>query len=387
MKSSKKTVLLVSLGIMLAPVISIAENGAGDVMCNAFQGVNKAPLNISDLKVSEKEDPEATAIVTRVVNYSGIPQDFVVREANVENATAYYSGRRRYIFYSKKFLIDLKNSTKTDWAATSVLAHEIGHHIAGHTLAAARRIQQEVDADYFSGFILCNMGASSDDATAAMKRFAPLEARDGYPSRGDRISSVTNGWNKAFSLRTGRMSEPPLTDAQPPARITNGFHPPKPIEPPNRIEPPDGRAGNPNFRRLFVPQGNLNASQTISKLQLTISGSSSNSYGQKLKIKLLANGEEIAARSIVIGDSTDVLLRPQYPVDSRVKLCVAFGSAIPDEPIGILGSLLGEGVRWSFDASASAIDSDGNAILKIPIQRVNLGGGFSEISKKVYFGR
>ena len=41
----------------------------------------------------------------------------------------------RYIFYNREFMSEI-NSNTNYWSNMSILAHEIGHHINGHTTDA-----------------------------------------------------------------------------------------------------------------------------------------------------------------------------------------------------------------------------------------------------------
>ena len=82
-----------------------------------------------------KTDRDAKFGVFKIVQYSGLSPNFrVIQDTEVKNAIAYIKGKKRYIRYNPSFMKRVNDSTKTDWAAISVLAHEIGHHLLGHTL-------------------------------------------------------------------------------------------------------------------------------------------------------------------------------------------------------------------------------------------------------------
>ncbi|WP_188616342.1 hypothetical protein [Cloacibacterium rupense] len=46
-----------------------------------------------------------------------------------------YNDNLRYIVYDKPFLDEISKNVKTNWSNTMILAHEIGHHLNGHTLS------------------------------------------------------------------------------------------------------------------------------------------------------------------------------------------------------------------------------------------------------------
>jgi hypothetical protein len=78
------------------------------------------------------------------------------------------------------------------------LAHEVGHHLEGHTvLGTNSRPEIELEADEFAGFILCKMGASLEQAQLAMHYIAEMKASKTHPGRIDRLAAIEKGWNKA----------------------------------------------------------------------------------------------------------------------------------------------------------------------------------------------
>jgi hypothetical protein len=72
---------------------------------------------------------EAGQIAKEIVKTAGLPANFALMEANVENALAVVTNGKRYILYNPRFMVALTHATGTKWAAVSVLAHEIGHHL------------------------------------------------------------------------------------------------------------------------------------------------------------------------------------------------------------------------------------------------------------------
>lgn len=88
----------------------------------------------------------------RVTGISG--NRFEIKAADVSNAQARIVGDKRLILYNQEFMARVKRTTNTDWAAVSILAHEIGHHLEGHTLGKdGSRPADELEADRFSGHV------------------------------------------------------------------------------------------------------------------------------------------------------------------------------------------------------------------------------------------
>jgi hypothetical protein len=97
--------------------------------------------------------------VKRITIVAGLRPNFEVLQANVPNAAAVIRDEKRYILYSQVFINQIKQEA-TEWAAWTIMAHEVGHHLNGHTLlATSSRPVFELEADYFAGFRLIEWGA------------------------------------------------------------------------------------------------------------------------------------------------------------------------------------------------------------------------------------
>jgi len=142
--------------------------------------------------------PGARDIIKEIIDVVGLKPRFEVREGNVDNAAAVIYNGQRYILYNRQFVDEVNNATKTDWAAVSILAHEIGHHLNGHTLSRnGSNPEDELEADEFSGFVLRKMGASLADAQAAINLLSEERSSHTHPGRSYRLASISKGWNNA----------------------------------------------------------------------------------------------------------------------------------------------------------------------------------------------
>ena len=175
-------------------------------------------------------DNEAKNALSRIMKYTGLPANFTIQAANVPNAAAAIYGSKRYILYNQYFMERVKDQTQTDWSAVSILAHEIGHHLSGHTLDnIGSRPDKELQADKFSGFILYKMGASLDEARAAMMNIATETGSSTHPPRSARLAAITNGWMEAKQLAGGVDPQPVKSEPRP------VFTPPKPKPTPKPV--------------------------------------------------------------------------------------------------------------------------------------------------------
>lgn len=144
---------------------------------------------------------EAVAVVTKILKHTGLNQNFEIQAANVPNAMATIRGDKRYILYNQEFMRGIKNATQTDWSGTSILAHEIGHHLQGHTIqAGGSRPVIELEADKYSGFVLQRMGATIDQSKAAMEALGSDAGSSTHPKKRDRLVAIVAGWNEANEL-------------------------------------------------------------------------------------------------------------------------------------------------------------------------------------------
>ncbi len=149
---------------------------------------------------------EAELVVEKIMERIGLQPNFIVLECpNLNNAFAVNLkadiGCLRYIIYDNHFLEKVDFSTETDWAAVSIIAHEIGHHLNGHTLdGVGSRPDKELESDEFSGFALQMLGASLEQAQAAMNKLASERDSQTHPGKSRRLAAIERGWKNAEAL-------------------------------------------------------------------------------------------------------------------------------------------------------------------------------------------
>ncbi|AKD03885.1 hypothetical protein POKO110462_03145 [Pontibacter korlensis] len=140
----------------------------------------------------------ARDIVQEIINVVGLKPRFELRAADIDNAAAVVYNGERYILYNERFLAAINNAVHTDWAGVSILAHEIGHHLNGHTLSrSGSNPADELEADEFSGFVLRKMGASLAEAQAAINLLSEEESSRSHPGRSYRLAAISKGWRSA----------------------------------------------------------------------------------------------------------------------------------------------------------------------------------------------
>lgn len=169
-----------------------------------FSGL--AVLNAQTAAIASSVETEsAEEIIRDIMDAVDMETTFEVRAARIPNAAAATIKGKRYILYNPAFIVKLQEATGSNrWAPISILAHEIGHHVFGHTLTQSANPQQtELEADAFSGFVLRRMGANLDDAQLAVRLASGRAATATHPGRYDRMVAIANGWEKADEQLTG----------------------------------------------------------------------------------------------------------------------------------------------------------------------------------------
>lgn len=159
--------------------------------CN-YHGEHSNPVLLTDEELSNfSESNDAAAIVREILDVSGLVPNFLVTPANVPNAAAEVRGGERYIRYNPTFLTKTKASSRTNWAVYAVMAHEIGHHLQGHTLKpGGSRPPIELEADEWSGWALGKLGASLRQAKSIWSNNPNAPGSSTHPAARDRLAMV-----------------------------------------------------------------------------------------------------------------------------------------------------------------------------------------------------
>lgn len=110
----------------------------------------------------------------------------------------------RYILYNREYLNKLV-AQNTDWITFAIFAHEVGHHFLGHSLNNKRLTysvsrQRELEADFFSGYIIKKLQGTLPQAQSginAINNHPPpeLEAGCTHPTKDKRLAAIAKGYN------------------------------------------------------------------------------------------------------------------------------------------------------------------------------------------------
>lgn len=221
--SSLACALLAAVGCGKAPAVEAA--GPSPLAATAAGDANLVAAQIADTLQACSYDGrpvqfgmggeaprDCRDMIEQVMAFTGLPQNFDVTEAEVPNAAAAIlldkqNLPHRVIAFNPQFIDLVRRETGGNpWSAVSIMAHEAGHHLAGHTIQpGGSQPPIELEADKFSGFVLYKMGASRDDTLKAINTLVPesVPGKSTHPGRSQRAAAVGDGWDSACR-QTGR---------------------------------------------------------------------------------------------------------------------------------------------------------------------------------------
>lgn len=147
--------------------------------------------------ITRKAKPQDESGVPQVINQIykslGISPDIDILIAkNEDNAFATVAGGRKIIVVDVDFVDNVNRRAKTEWGAIQVIAHELGHHIAGFSGDSHRA---ELNADYWSGQALQRLGAARIAASKAILAIGSERDTNSHPSKYRRARVIEQGWD------------------------------------------------------------------------------------------------------------------------------------------------------------------------------------------------
>jgi tetratricopeptide (TPR) repeat protein len=171
-------------------------------LCDFFRGNNFTTNKNADIALN------------KILSVTGMSKRFVLKECNdISNCLATSYKGIRYILYDIEFMDAIATNTNS-WSSMSILAHEIGHHINGHSLdlivyatgaaeapSLAESRQMELEADEYSGFVMYKLGASLYQAQEAVAFIADNkdDSYSTHPAKDKRLVAIEKGYNNAKS--------------------------------------------------------------------------------------------------------------------------------------------------------------------------------------------
>ena len=169
-------------------------------LCMAIQGNNFSTNAAADNALN------------RILNTIGASKNFVLTPCDkISNAVATAYKGTRYILYDRDFMKSISRGSN-DWSSLFILAHEVGHHINGHSIdillyagdvvdspSLEKKRKQELEADEFAAFILAKLGAKLSQLNNVISLISDNsdDTYSTHPNRLKRLLSVEKGYKKA----------------------------------------------------------------------------------------------------------------------------------------------------------------------------------------------
>lgn len=169
------------------------------------------------LSKSYSESATISEAVKEILDAVNLAPNFVIQaSARVkDNAVALQQGPYRYILYDPQFFEKVKSATGRNWSLYSILAHELGHHLNGHSLLpGGSRPDLELQADEYSGAVMAQLGASLEDAQAAMRLISGESDSATHPGKARRLGAIKKGFDKAAKGGSPNPKKPKAAEVE-----------------------------------------------------------------------------------------------------------------------------------------------------------------------------
>lgn len=172
------------------------------------------PVEAKSASLAGSAPNDCVVAVKKVMDFTGLPANFTVVAGPVPNAAAVIlldeqKVPRRVIAFNPQFMAEARAQVGgSDWGPISIMAHEIAHHLSGHTIVpGGSRPEIELEADKFSGFVLQKMGASRLDATRMILKIGTVHGTPTHPDKQRRADAISQGWNGSCLQERGTGCE------------------------------------------------------------------------------------------------------------------------------------------------------------------------------------
>lgn len=181
----------------LALVLATPLHAEEQVACTIL-GCEKVTIEISDFAGADNFSvQEVWSVVNDILSVSGLAPNFqVVETQEVGNAAAVIIKEQRYLAFNPIWMATYRDKPDSKWQLYAVMAHEVGHHLQGHTITAGgSRPPTELEADEYAGFTLAALGATLGQTQALWKTFGEAGSAT-HPPRYQRLQAVQRGWER-----------------------------------------------------------------------------------------------------------------------------------------------------------------------------------------------
>ena len=127
--------------LLLVSVVDSYSQSSDEIkLCFAMQGNSFSTDNMADQALN------------KILSVTGLSKRFVLAPCSeISNCLAISYKGIRYILFDKVFMKEI-SSSGSNWTNLSILAHEVGHHINGHTIDVVMYSDEVVDRPDLESF-------------------------------------------------------------------------------------------------------------------------------------------------------------------------------------------------------------------------------------------
>jgi hypothetical protein len=142
-------------------------------------------------------DKQSLSLFSELLAKSGKDLNVVVKAANVPEVAAATNGKERLLLYNQFALDRFQKEGRKDWRLTMVIGHQIGHHASDHafSLPPELRIEVELEADRFAGYLMFQLGATIADVQSLTEFFGESPQNPLFPDPKARLAATIEGWH------------------------------------------------------------------------------------------------------------------------------------------------------------------------------------------------
>ncbi|WP_152466775.1 hypothetical protein [Sulfitobacter sp. THAF37] len=236
--------------LALSVLLALPAWAEEQIACTIL-GCQKVEIEVSPFADADSFSvQEVWSVVNDILGVSGLAPNFqVVETQEVGNAAAVIIDEQRYLAFNPVWMRTYRDRPDSKWQLYAVMAHEVGHHLQGHTITAGgSRPPTELEADEYAGFTLAALGATLDETQALWKGFGERGSAT-HPPRHQRLAAVQRGWERRRGATGSAPATPVARQPAPP--------PPAPVRAP--------AVAGESCRQLTLPVGSARvcASSTL----------------------------------------------------------------------------------------------------------------------------
>lgn len=143
---------------------------------------------------------DANAVVELILSKIGLENTFMITKTcyGLGNAYALKENEIRYLLIDLEWIKRIK-AEQDDWFELYVISHEIAHHLFKHpdnpNLTYSESKKEELEADYFAGFVLAKFGVNNLKIDNFFKFIpdSPFPEINTHPQNLERINEIKRG--------------------------------------------------------------------------------------------------------------------------------------------------------------------------------------------------